>query len=376
MSASADDLLFKQWLDKGIQASDQFKMQMNCSGRRSCGPPPTALANATTAVDVSRADALRKRADAFEQEGVALAKEFGDASRSSRPRSAPSRTSRITSRPRSSWRRCKPSGAKPWPDTAAKEQQRLDAMKTLMKAILSDLDAFDEKGEKSPQALAGQQQRLTENLAKFKEQWMGGQKVNVADLLSFDQLQRRVNVALEGGVSKAQVSQLYAAPETFAKFREEISKGVGPVQIAVTMARIGGGEASWKATSGMTASETMAHYEEELQRTTQIINSFKASQDALKVANDGVQQSQGQVQAALDRWVNVGFVKDVRDLGGIWEQFTDHVANTPVVKQAREELVRATLKFTAPNAQPLKRLGQAASRLRSVPVRIEAGCRE
>jgi hypothetical protein len=104
----------------------------------------------------------------------------------------------------------------------------------------------------------------------------------------------------------------------------------------------------------MSAADTMQHYEQELQRTTQIINSFKASQDALKVANDGVQQSQGQVQSALDRWVSVGFVKDVRDLGGIWEQFTDKVANTPVVKQAREELVRATLKFTAPNAQPLK----------------------
>ena len=62
----------------------------------------------------------------------------------------------------------------------------------------------------------------------------------------------------------------------------------------------------------------------------------------------------GRSRAALDRWVSVGFVKDVRDLGGIWEQFTDKVANTPVVKQAREELVRATLKFTAPNAQPLK----------------------
>ena len=56
---------------------------------------------------------------------------------------------------------------------------------------------------------------------------MGGQKVMSTDLLAFDQLQRGVNVALEGGVSKAQVSQLYAAPETFAKFREEITEGLG-----------------------------------------------------------------------------------------------------------------------------------------------------
>ena len=355
MSGTADDLLFKRWLDKGIQASDQFKMQMDLQRATELRDAAnTKLATATTAVDVGRADALRQRADAFEKEGVALAKELGDTFQieQAEKRVISNVQDQIAAEKQLETLQAK--RAQTLADTAAKEQQRLDTMKTLMKAILADLDAFDKKGEKSPQALAGQQQRLTDNLAKFKDQWMGGQKVDVADLLSFDQLQRRVNVALEGGVSKAQVDQLFSTPETFAKFREEISKGVGPVQIAVTMARIGGGEASWKATSGMTASETMAHYEQELQRPTQIINSFKASQDALKVANDGVQQSQGQVQSALDRWVSVGFVKDVRDLGGIWEQFTGHVASTPVVKQAREELVRATLKFTAPNAQPLK----------------------
>ena len=77
--------------------------------------------------------------------------------------------------------------------------------------------------------MAEQQARLTENISKFRDEWMGGKKVEVADLLAFDQLQRRVTTALEGGVSQAEVSKLYAAPDTFATFRDDIEKGIGPV---------------------------------------------------------------------------------------------------------------------------------------------------
>ena len=79
MSGTADDLLFKRWLDKGVQASDAFKMQMDLQRATELRDAANSkLATATTAADVSRAEALRQRADAFEKEGVALAKELGD----------------------------------------------------------------------------------------------------------------------------------------------------------------------------------------------------------------------------------------------------------------------------------------------------------
>ena len=80
-------------------------------------------------------------------------------------------------------------------------------MKTLMKAILKDLDAFDKQGAKTPRELAEQQKRLNENVAAFREKWLGGKKADVADLLAFDQLQRRVTMAIEGGVSQAEVKE-------------------------------------------------------------------------------------------------------------------------------------------------------------------------
>ena len=166
-------------------------------------------------------------------------------------------------------------------------------------------------------------------------------------MLAFDQLQRRVTLALEGGVSQAEVKQLYSAPETFSKFRQEIEKGIGPVQVMLQMATIGNPRLM-EATKGMTAEESIAHYSQELQRSTEIINKFNENRSALVAANKAVQLTQGEVNAALDRWVSVGWVKDVRDLGGIWEAVTHHVEGTPLVTQARTELLKAARKFTTP----------------------------
>jgi TP901 family phage tail tape measure protein len=355
LEAQVSDKLFKDRLDK-LYAQQDVEQRAQATLRRSWELERqglTALANAQTQDDVQRATAVLQRAEAYLQEGTALAKTTSNTWLQYQAQRSVLDNMEAQVKAEKQLEALQAARAQKLADEAAKEQQRLDQMKALMKAILTDLQAFDKQGAKSPQALADQQARLAENIGKFRELWMGGQKVEVADLLAFDQLQRRVTMALQGGVSQAEVQGLYSAPETFARFRDDIEKGIGPVRVMIDMGRIGGGPQVWEATKGMTAEETMSHFSQELQRSTQIINSFGAARDALRMANAGVQQSQREVQSALDRWVDVGFVKDVRDLGGIWETFTGHVANTPVVKQAREELVRATLKFTAPDAKPL-----------------------
>jgi len=54
-----------------------------------------------------------------------------------------------------------------------------------------------------------------------------------------------VTLALEGGVSQAEVGKLFASPKTFADFRQEIEKGIGPVQVMLQMATIGN-QRLWK----------------------------------------------------------------------------------------------------------------------------------
>ena len=46
-----------------------------------------------------------------------------------------------------------------------------------------------------------------------------------------------MTLALEGGISKVEIDKLYSAPDTFAKFRDEIEKGIGPVRVWIEMAR-------------------------------------------------------------------------------------------------------------------------------------------
>ncbi len=347
----ASDKLFKDRLDM-LYGQEDAERRADATLRRSWDLESQglkALGNAQTQEDVQRAQAVLQRAKSYLDEGTALAKTTDNTWLKYQAERSILSNMDGQIRAEKQLEQLQAARAQKLADEAAKEQQRLDTMKSLMKAILADLQAFDKHGAKSPGELAAQQARLSENLGKFQKEWMGGQKVEVADLLAFDSLQRRVALALEGGISQAEVGKLFASPKTFADFRQEIEKGIGPVQVMLQMATIGNPRL-WEATKGMTAEESMAVYSQELQRSTEIINKFNENRAALVAANKAVQLTQGEVSAALDHWVSVGWVKDVRDLGGTWEMFTHHVENTPLVKQAREELVKAAAKFTTPGA--------------------------
>lgn len=345
------DFLFREHIERDLQMTSAE--QADAILRRSWelqAQANRALAAAQTEDDVRRAQAVAQRAKAYLDEGAALAKETGQtwlqeqAHRSIRA----NLEQRIAAEKQ--LETLQAARAQALADEAANEQQRLDQMKSLMKAILSDLQAFDKRGAKSPQALQEQQARLTENIDKFRQLWLGGEKVDVADLLAFDQLQRRVTTALEGGISEAEVKQLYSAPETFARFREDIEQGIGPVRLMVETAE-GSALRLGQETKGMTAEETIAHYSQELQRSTQIIGSFNASRDALKVANSALERSQTEIKAALDRWANVGWVKDLERFGGVWALAHDRLGRFTGIKEAVIALEKAIDRFTAPGAK-------------------------
>jgi TP901 family phage tail tape measure protein len=310
-----------------------------------------ALARAQTADDVQRAQAIAQRSKAYLDEGTALAKETQNTwLQYQAERSILSNLEQQINAEKK-LETLQAERAQKLADEAAKEQGRLDQMKALMKAILTDLQAFDKHGAKSPRELAEQQARLTQNIGKFRELWLGGKKVEVADLLAFDQLQRRVTMALEGGVSQAEVRQLYSAPETFAKFRADIERGIGPVRVMIDMGRIGGSQRMWKDTEGLTAEETMQHFSQELQRSTEIINKFDATKDAVKVANAALEKTRGEITGTLDRWANVGWVKDLERFGGVWALAHDRLGRFTHIKEAVIQLEDAIGKFRTPGAK-------------------------
>ena len=352
------DLMFRKWMDEDVKFADSQKARLVLQRSWQLEAQANeALGKAQTEDDVRRAQAVQQRAKAYLDEGTALAKETGEtwlqeqAHRSIRA----NLEQRIAAEKK--LESLQAERAHKLAEEAAKEQGRLDRMKALMKAILSDLDAFDKKGEaRSPQQLAEQQRRLTENMGKFREEWLGGKKVDVAELLAFDQLQRRVTMALEGGVSKAEVEQLYAAPETFAKFRADIEKGVGPVRLMIEWANLSSPRLK-EATKGMSALETWDIFEKEMGRTKAIIDDFVANKDALKSANVGLERKQKEITSALDRWVNVGgLTADLDKFGGLAAIQANAKSLFPGrfqgVRDALKGLVAAIEKFNAPGAVP------------------------
>jgi hypothetical protein len=118
---------------------------------------------------------------------------------------------------------------------AADEQERVDRMKVLMKEILTDLDLFDKKGPVDAKKSAALSEDLKQRMAAFKKEWMEGTNFDLGEALKFDQLQKRVKTALEGGVSEAEVQRLFAAPAAIDDFRRQIEGGLTPVNVAVLL---------------------------------------------------------------------------------------------------------------------------------------------
>jgi len=353
LEAQYSDQRFKDRVDKELKLNTQEKALATL--RRSWDLQSEAnksLSGAQTEDDIRRAQAIQQRAKAYLEEGTALAKESGDAWLVYQAERSVTTTLEDQIKAQKQLERLQSERAQNLAREAAKEQERLDEMKTLMKVILLDLQAFDKQGAKTPKELAEQQAKLTENIGKFRDTFLEGKKVDVSDLLGLDQLQRRVTLAMEGGVSDTEVKKLYSSPETFADFRKQIEKGIGPVQALITTGRQGN-KTIYDATKGMTAEETIQHFSQVLQQSKEVIAQYDATSNSLTIANLRIKKTQGEITKAMERWHAVGWVSDVEALGGIWEMFTEKVQNTPIVKQAREEFQKASLKFTTPNAEPL-----------------------
>jgi len=191
---------------------------------------------------------------------------------------------------------------------AAEEQKHLNEMKTLMKTILTDLQAFDKKGPKDPLQLKGQQERLNQSIQRMRELWLRGDKVDVGDMLAFDKLQQRVQTVMAAGVDKVEVQELWAAPERFASFREQIEKGIGPVRVMFDYVIPQLPARLQEALKGTTAEESMDIFSHEMTTLGKIMEDYKDMGNKFSNANTTIAAAQRDAVAALDQWVNTADV--------------------------------------------------------------------
>ena len=193
-------------------------------------------------------------------------------------------------------------------------------------------------------------------MTDFRDKFMEGRKVDVGDLLGLDQLQRRVTLALEGGISKVEIEKLYSAPNTFAEFRDEIEKGVGPVRVWIKAAQMSNVEI-FNATKGMSASETLGYLSQAEAQSKHIIELYHSAEDSLVTARKEGQKVREEANNAFSRWwggQGVGTPTGARDpFEMAADYFTEGSTNNPQANKVRERLKQAAAKFGGLNPQPL-----------------------
>lgn len=238
--ARLDDLVFKRRLEERQKYDDYFKRPEVTSqmyGRRALELAQEAaslLAKAETPDQERTAQSVFQRAAAYAQEAEQIAK--GTDNEWLRKRAADTVEDIIRKQIAAEKELQANSAARASAaaKAAAQEQERVDRMKVLMKGILTDLDLFDKKGQKEPKATAALSEDLKQKMAAFKKEWMEGTAtLDLGEMLKFDDLQRRVKTALEGGVSEAEVQKLFAAPETIDQFRAQIEAGLNKKAMAI-----------------------------------------------------------------------------------------------------------------------------------------------
>lgn len=230
---------------------------------------------------------------------------------------------------------------------AAQEQGRVTEMKNLMAQILKDLQAFDSKGPKDPMKLQEQEDRLKTNLARFQELFMGGKKVDIADLLGMDQLQRRVTMALEGGVDQVKIDKFFTDQAGFADLRRQITEGIGPVEVFIKAA-VKMDPALAEALEGMSAIEKFDFLGRTLGSSRQVATDFEAAQQEAARSQSELSKFAANARQSLGKW---GETTAEMDIGMDALQLP---LNTDWAKQLRKvvrDFRAQAAKFTTPGAQ-------------------------
>lgn len=273
-----------------------------------------ALSSAKTEEQVQAALAVQQRAEAAAQEAQSLAESTGN---TILQQDAQRNLLGIYKQKIGAERELQQLQAKQAQDNAkraAEEQARVNRMKVATKAILESLEAFDKTGAKTPQQLARQQQDLQKNLDILKKEWLGGQQVDVADLLAMDKLQQRIQTAIEGGVDRVEVQKFFASDQTFAQFRADIERGVGPVQVLIEQATRFSPELR-EEVQGLNAEEAMQHLSKRLNDSIDVIAKYRELADGLSTANQNISRAQELARTELSEWMNQFGKPEARPLG-------------------------------------------------------------
>ncbi len=233
LTAKADDAEFAK-RQKQRSASEQLEFARR-RGLELADEASKALGKAASAEDRQAALALFQRANAYLQESQTKAQAGDELYVQERAERDLLNIIYQQIEAEKKFQATKEEQAKTAANMAGEEQGRVDRMKVLMKTILDSMQLFTKQGPKDVVDRNKQTGTLRSAMAELEKLWLGAPKLEMSDLLAFDSLQRRVDTAIEGGVSDVEVKNLFASPESLAKLNRDITGGLGAIQVKLDM---------------------------------------------------------------------------------------------------------------------------------------------
>lgn len=315
-------------------------------GRTLAGQAASALAKAKTPDETQAALGIYQRAEAYSQEAVSIAAATGNINLQHRAQNAVLGVLRQRITAEQSLQRASAQQAQAAAKQAASETRRLNRMKVLQKEILSDLEAFSKGEARDPKALKAQEDRLRKNVSEFRDLWQASKAPDVGDILQIDQLQQRIDNAIEGGVSQMEVESLYSTPDTFADYREEIERGIGSVRVMVDfVTRSAPGFA--EMTQGMGMEQRLSALSQRYSDNLQVIEDYRGQEMAVDNFIDRAQASTENAQKNIRVWLNEFALTEFNRLDEAMSKFFTPKRHAGWQK-AIDDFAHAAAKFVGP----------------------------
>jgi hypothetical protein len=190
-------------------------------------------------------------------------------------------------------------------NTAASEQQRLDAMKSAQKEILEGLK-IQEKGEVlSSKTLEANKKKVEQNVKTLLDQWKGSRGLGATTQDEVTKLMGQLQGATEGGISRQQITRLEATPEALSRLHSQVQNGLGKFTAIIEATNMQLPLAMKDHLKGATLDETTSLYSQYRAEAEKTMAEVKSAERALTETRKSMAGTRKTGTAQADEWVKM-----------------------------------------------------------------------
>jgi TP901 family phage tail tape measure protein len=200
---------------------------------------------------------------------------------------------------------------------AAEEQTHANRMKAIMPELVKDMDLFKKGAPKSTEERAANIEKTRKDMAAFQKEWAASGQISTSSLLNWTEFKEKLTATMEGGVSDVEIKGFLATPDSLKALNEQISQGIGPINILIKEMAAKNPEFAKKA-AGKTAPEALNLGLEMTKAGVKSAADFKEKTDSIKNSEGAIRDQQAGMITDIITYEETfsGVVGKIRTVGG------------------------------------------------------------